>query len=242
MAQWAGDATRCIEYHAAAVQQARRAGNTPCEITSLCMAAFVKARIGDVAGARDLLREITALEQAAMQPTMMGYIHYAKGGVESSSDPQRAIDEYQASVEWANMAGNHLGAQRVKQLIADLQAIQADPAEALAIHVHRLIDLPTHGAIFYAWSTIRSLLAPLAQLEANENVAVLAGALKASPLKLDRTARSAVNRARDKLGSSEFELAADRGSQFDLEKARTFAIDVLGALERPLRNAEPGGI
>jgi hypothetical protein len=240
MAQWSGDASRCIEYHAAAVEQARRAGNTPCEITSLCMAAFVKARTGDLEGARELVREVTKLEQPAMQPTLMGYIHYAMGGVESSTDPKRAIDEYQASVEWANMAGNHLGAQRVKQLIAELQATQVDPAEALAIHVRRLIDLPTQGAIFYTWSTIRSLLSPLAQLEADEDVAVLSGALKASPLRLDRTARSAVNKAKDRLGSSAFEEAAVRGSRFDLEEARTFAIDILAAMSQPSRQAGTG--
>ena len=45
-------------------------------------------------------------------------------------DPNRAIERIpRTSVEWANMAGNHLGAQRVKQMIADLQASQAEPAE-----------------------------------------------------------------------------------------------------------------
>src|SRR4030088_3255051 len=110
-----------------------------------------------------------------MQPTSMGYIHYARGGVETFKDPNRAIDEYQTSVEWANMAGNHLGTQRVKQLIADLQGGQAEPADALAIHVRALSDLPKHGATFYNWSTVRSLLSPLAQLGADEHLAVLAG-------------------------------------------------------------------
>jgi hypothetical protein len=139
MAQWSGDTTRCVEHHMAAVEQARSAGNTPCEIMSLCMAAFVKARTGDLDGAGELVREVTHIGQTAMQPTLMGYIHYARGGVESFKDPNKAIDEYQTSVEWANMAGNRLGAQRVKHLIADLQAAQAEPSEALAIHVRMLV-------------------------------------------------------------------------------------------------------
>jgi hypothetical protein len=162
----------------------------------------------------------------------MGYIHYARGGVESFKDRNKAIDEYQTSVEWANMAGNHLGAQRVKHLIADLQVAQAEPAEALAIHVRMLVELPNHGATFYNWSTIRSLLLPLALLEADEDVAVLAGALNASPLKLDRSARSAASKARDRLGDSAFELAAARGSRFDLAEARTYIIDVWRGMPR----------
>jgi predicted ATPase/class 3 adenylate cyclase len=230
MAQWFGDATRCIEYHKTAVEQARSAGNTTCEIMSLCMAAFVKARTGDLDGAGELVTQAAQIGQTAMQPTLMGYIHYARGGLESFKDPNRAIDEYQASVEWGNMAGNHLGAQRVKHLIAELQAAQAEPAEALAIHVRALIDLPKHGATFYNWSTIRSLLLPLAQLEADEDLAVLAGALRASPLRLDRSARNAVNTARDRMGESEFELAAARGSRFGLAESRTYIMGVWGGM------------
>jgi predicted ATPase/class 3 adenylate cyclase len=223
MAQWFGDTAACIEHHATAVKQARSAANVPCEVMSLCMAAFVKARTGDLDGARELVEEATQTGQKAMQPTLMGYIHYARGGV--AQDPNRAIDEYQTSVEWANMAGNHLGARRVKQLIADLQAAQAAPTEALAIHVRTLIDLPSHGAAFYNWLTIRSLILPLVQLEADEHVAVLAGALRVSPLKLDKAARNAVEKAKARLGDSVFELAAARGSQFDLAEARRYIID-----------------
>ncbi|SDS98143.1 Predicted ATPase [Bradyrhizobium canariense] len=232
MDQWSGNTIKCVEHHATAVEQARSAGNVACEIMSLSMAAFVKARVGDLDGASELVREVTQVGQTTTQPTLMGYVYYARGGVESFKDPNRAIDEYWTSVDWANMAGNHLGAQRVKQLIADLQAAQAEPTEALAIYVRTLIDLPNHGAAFYTWLTIRSVLLPLAQLEADEDLAVLAGALTASPLKLDRSAREAVNKAKERLGSIAFELAAARGSKFDLAEARTYIVDLWGSMER----------
>jgi predicted ATPase/class 3 adenylate cyclase len=224
IAQWSGDTTGCIEHHAAAVAQAKAAGNTPCEVMSLCMASYVKARMGDLDGARELVRQATDIGQAAMQPTLMGYIYYARGGI--AQDAARAIDEYQASAEWGAMAGNHLGSQRVKQLITDLQAAKAEPAEALAIHVRYLIDLPNHGATYYTWLTIRSLLLPLLELKADQHLAVLAGALKGSPLKLDRAARNAVDQAKERLGEAAFDLAAARGSQFDLAEARRYIIDV----------------
>jgi len=154
----------------------------------------------------------------------MGYVYYARGGV--AKDAARAVDEYQVSADWAVMAGNHLGSQRVKQLIADLKAADALPAEALAIHVRYLIDLPSHGTTFYTWLTIRSLLQPLLALQADEQLAVLVGALKASPLKLDRAARNAVDKAKARLGADAFELAAARGSRFDLAEARRYIIDV----------------
>jgi len=232
MAQWSWDLKASLDQHLTAVAQARSAGNTSCEVMSLCMAAFVKVRTKDLNGAAELVREVNEISQAAIQPTLMGYIHYARGGLESLRDPNKAIDEYQTSVEWAYMAGNPLGAVRVKHLIADLQAAQAEPIGALAIHVRMLIDLPNHGATFYAWSTIRSLLSPLAQLEADNELAVLAGALRASPLKLDKSARAAVNRANERLGDSAFELAAERGSQLDLAEARTYIINVFGGMGR----------
>ena len=123
------------------------------------------------------------------------------------------------------MAGNELGVQRVKQLIADLRAANAPPAEALEIHIRSLLELPSHGTTFYTWLTIRSLILPLAGLEAYEALAVLAGALKASPLKLDRAAREAVAKARDNLGDNLFKIAAARGSGFDPGQARRYIIE-----------------
>lgn len=225
MAQWSGDTAACIGHHAIAVEQARSAGNIPCEVMSLCGAAYVKARMGDLDGAWKLIEEATEAGQKTMHPTLMGYIHYARGG--AAEDPDRAIDEYQTSVEWANMAGNHLGARRVRQLITDLRAKQAEPAEALAIHVRWLADLPSHGAAFYNWLTIRSLILPLVRLEADEPLAVLAGALRVSPLKLDKATWSAVEKAKARLGADDFELAAARGAQFDLADVRKYIIDTL---------------
>jgi len=229
IAQWTGDPQRCIAHHASAVAQARQAGNICCEIMSLCMAAFVKARAEDHEGADELLREVSRLAPSVTQPTLMGYIHYARGGVEHFRDPDRAIDEYQASIEWANMAGNRLGAQRVRHLIADLRAARAEPNEALAILVHMLMDLPNHGATFYNWSTVRAMLAPLADLTAFEDLALLAGALRASPLQLNRAARSAVDQARHRLGDRAFALASDRGSRLNLAEVRGYIIKVWGA-------------
>jgi hypothetical protein len=223
MAQWSGEPKPCLKHLAAAIAQAHDASNVPCEVMSLCMIANVRARTSDLHRAAEAVSEVSEIGQQLLSPSLMGYIHYARGGI--AEDPNVAIDEYQTSAEWAKMAGNHLGAQRVKQLIADLQAANAPPAEALDIHIRSLIELPRHGATFYTWLTIRSLIVPLARLQAYDELAVLAGALQASPLKLDRAARNAVAQARDGLGDSSFELAAKRGSTFDPAEARRYIIE-----------------
>jgi predicted ATPase len=223
MAQWSGDPKMSVKHLSAAAEQARTANNVSCEVMSLCMSAFIKSRIGDLQVARELIGAVSEIEHSVLPPTLMGYIHYARGGI--AEDPSVAIDEYETSVEWAKMAGNHLGAQRVRQLIADLRAANASPAEALDIHIRSLIELPSHGTTFYTWLTIRSLIQPLAALQAYEELAVLAGALKASPLKLDRATRSAVALARDSLGDTAFEMSVARGSSFDPAQARAFIIE-----------------
>jgi hypothetical protein len=234
MTQWSGDLQSSIEHLATAVRQARSADNIPCEVMSLCMIAFVKSRTGDLQSAAESIRQAAQVGPAVLPPTLMGYIHYARGGI--AQEPAAAIDEYQTSVEWARMAGNHLGAQRVKQLIADLRAAEAEPAEAMDIHIRSLIELPSHGATFYTWLTIRSLIPPLAALGADEELAVLAGALGTSPLKLSRSAQEAVAKSKARFGDHAFESAAARGACFDLTEARRY---ILEAWQRMSAGAKP---
>jgi hypothetical protein len=219
---WTGRAAQCIDRHMSAIAQARAAGNVACEVTSLCTAAFVMARQGNLAGAAALVAEIKQVETLVKQPSLLGYIAYAIGGVESFTDPARAIAQYQRSADWATMGGNHLGALRVKHLIADLQAETARPPEAVAIHIRTLVDLPPHGATFYAWSTIRAMLSPLAALGAFDEIAVIAGALQASPIKLDRASRFAIGKARTALGENRFDPGAKRGAGLRLPDIRLY--------------------
>ena len=126
------------------------------------------------------------------------------------------------------MGGNNLGAQRVKHLIADLMAARATPAQAVRIHVKTLTELPPHGATFYVWSTIRALLSPLAELGSDAHIAVLAGALQASPVKLDKGARAAIGLARGRMGDLAFDAGAAQGATMDLGRTRSYIAAALG--------------
>ncbi len=237
--QWSKDTASCLQHLQAGAEQARAAGNLPCEVTSLCMAAYVKARAGDPVGAEAVVREVTALGQRVSQPTLLGYVHYARGRVLSFHDPQGAIAEYQISVEWALMGGNLLGAQRVKHFIAELQAASAPPDEALAIHRRALHDIPTHGATFYAWSTLKAALQPLAQLGALEAVVTLAAALRTSPVSPGRQGAQLLALCRERLPEPAFEQARARGAGFDLAQARAYLSATADGLDRHAAAAEP---
>jgi predicted ATPase/class 3 adenylate cyclase len=228
IALWAGRASESQADYLRAIDEAHRAGDFACEMVSLCTAAFVMARIGDLEGAGHLVETIIRTGQNANQPSLVGYVHYAIGGVEGVRDVEKAVRAYQLSAEWATMGGNNLGAQRVKHLIADLLAARATPTEAVRIHVKTLSELPPHGATFYVWSTIRTLLSPLAELRSDENIAVLAGALRASPVKLDKNARAAIEAARKRLGDLAFDAGQARGAAMDLGQTRSYISRALG--------------
>lgn len=230
IAQWANDSARCLQHLQTATAQARAAGNLACEVTSLCMAAYAMARAGDRGGADAVVREVSRLGQAVSQPTLLGYVHYARGRVLSFRDPLAAIEEYQTSVEWALMGRNLLGAQRVKHFIAELQATAAtEPASALAIHLRALNDIPTHGATFYAWSTIRAALLPLAQLGCEDAVVTLVAALRGSPVEPGKRIRPLIEACQARMSGAAVSQAQARGAGLDLPKARAYLAEAAEA-------------
>lgn len=231
IAQWTDDTAHCLQQLNTAAEQARAAGNLACEITSLCMSAYVHARSGDFAAADALSQRVSALGQRTAQPTLLGYVHYARGRVHSYREPLKAIDEYSISVEWALMGGNLLGAQRVRHFIAELQAAAAPPREALAIYLRALAEIPSHGATFYAWSTVRAALVPLAALGADEAVVTLAAALGRSPVKPGRKVLALVNSCRARLSAVAAAHAEVSGRNLDLPAARTALAAASAALQ-----------
>ena len=72
----------------------------------------------------------------------------------------------------------------------------------------------------HAWSTVQSLLPPLAALERFDQVAVLAGALEHSPMQGDEDIEHLIVDVRDRLGADEFESLAATGRTFGLAGTR----------------------
>ncbi|MEL7097527.1 MAG: adenylate/guanylate cyclase domain-containing protein [Pseudomonadota bacterium] len=214
-----------------AVEEAKAANDVACQVVDLAMAAFVEARTRNPDRAAATLAQLETLEPLVGQPSLIGYFNYARGGVASLDDLDTALTELRSAAEWAEMGGNRLGALRTGRIISDIRAIQAEPREALAIQISALRDLPDSGATIYNWTALSRLLAPLAKLGGDAEIAVLSGALEAAPITLGTSARRYMDVARERLGDDAFETGAARGRSMGQSDARAFAIDHVGAME-----------
>jgi predicted ATPase/class 3 adenylate cyclase len=243
VAQWSRNEEKCLQYLSASIEQARREGDFYCEITALCLAANANVLGRNHEVALELVTLASNLCRSVNCPTTLAYLHFARGRVASLVSHAQAVNEYRIGVDWAEMAGNHEGAVRIKFFLADSRALSAEPPQAILILVQMLTEMPDDGAayFFYAWSLVRSLILPLARLGADQCLAVLSGALEASPVKIRRSSeRTAIEAARTRLGPELFDRLKATGVQFDQSEARNYCIDTVAreARQAELNNAE----
>ncbi|MBT3369115.1 MAG: adenylate/guanylate cyclase domain-containing protein [Rhodospirillaceae bacterium] len=229
VAFWLRETDKFRLYHSRAITDARAHNDLACQVFDLSLATFVEARTRNGDRAHELMANLDELSQVLRQPSMIGYVHFARGGLASMDDFDLALKELRLAVEWAEIGGDHLGAQRTNRIISDIRAMLVEPREALKIEIETLIELPEHGATIYNWTAISRLIAPLAKLKADEQLAVISGALQDAPISLGSSARRFIEIARDRFGHAAFDAAAEQGKQFDQAKARTYAIDTIGS-------------
>ena len=235
VAQWSRDQEKCLQYLNASVEQARRQGDAYCEITSLCLAANANVLVRNHEVALGLVTLASNLCQSVNSPTILAYLHFARGRAVSLVSHSQAVDEYRIAVDWAEMAGNHEGAVRIKFFLADSQALSAEPPQAVLILVQMLTEMPDDGAayFFYAWSLVRSMVLPLARIGADECLAVLSGAIEAGPVKLRRSSeRAAIEEARTRLGAGTFDRLQANGGRFNQSEARRYCLDTVAEVAR----------
>lgn len=243
VAQWSRDEEMCLQHLNASIEQARRERDIYCEITSLCLAANANVLGRNHEVAQQLVTLASNLCRSVNCPTTLAYLHFARGRVASLVSHAQAVDEYRVGVDWAEMAGNHEGAVRIKFFLADSQALSAKPPQAVLILVQMLTEMPDDGAayFFYAWSLIRSLILPLASMGSDQCLAVLSGAIEAGPVKIRRSSeRSALEAARNRLGPEIFDRLKATGARFDQSEARKYCIDTVAheARQADLDNAD----
>ena len=218
VAMWTRHPGRAIEHHRLAVEKAREKGNLPCLLTSLSATSHLSAALGNAEDAQQGIAELSQLGQSLSQPTLIGYVHFARGAVAGESDAELALAEYRQSIEWARLGRNPLGVQRVSRVLNTLLAERASPEDALDIHLRALDELPEKGAAIYTLSTLGSLLAPLSSLGHAAPVAMIAGALADSPLGLDKKARRLADAARQSLGDAAYLKTFEQGGASTVEE------------------------
>ncbi len=224
-----GDIEAFRAYHRQTISEAREHNNLACQVLDLSAAAFVEARAHPTDRSRELAAALDDLSEILQQPSMIGYIHFARAGLAIRRDYDLAVKELRSAIEWAEIGGNYLGALRVRNIISHMKAKSVGPGEALKFEIDSLIKLPDHGATIHKWEAIRRLLDPLAKLEADEELAVISGALQDAPVSTRVSADRYIEAARDRLGHQAFDAAVERGRKYDLAEARAYAIETLGA-------------
>lgn len=223
ISMWAGRPRDSIRHHSNAILQARRDGNRSCEILSMSLITGMQFQVGDAAGARATIDELADRESEVNQPSLIGYIHYSRGHLASLQGEQvESVREYQIALEYAQLANNHQGVERLKRHIAEIRAKQVAPAENVRIQIEALAEYPAHGDTLHAWWVIGCLLKPLDTLGHHTEVAKLAGALQHSLIRLNRSARHAVESSRQELGNNRFEDLFKHGTEMTLPAVREF--------------------
>lgn len=113
----------------------------------------------------------------------------------------------------------------MRRHIADVRATQAPEAQRLRLRAEGFLGLPETGDTLHSWSAIESLLRSLASSARDVDVALLAGAIDASPIELDRTSQMLVDTVRERIGDAEFDRLAARGAALNLSQIRLHVKD-----------------
>jgi len=78
---------------------ARAAGDQALGIIDPSAAVFVRTAVNDVDGVRAALSELNTIAGVARQPSLIGYTHFAAGGVAGIADTDRAVAELRTAME-----------------------------------------------------------------------------------------------------------------------------------------------
>jgi len=222
VALWTGDPLASIDLHRRATRLAHEQGNSCCEVISWSLAAYAATMAKDPELAGALLAEASQASETTGSVSAIGYVSFTRGRLEARRNPELAIEVLEGAAEWAADAGNSQGFNRVRRHIADIRAAQAAPAVRLRIRAEGFLGLPETGDTLHGWWAAESLLKTLAEGERYTDVALLAGALATSPIKIETSVRRVVDDARERLGTMMFEQIAAEGSLLSLSQLRRY--------------------
>ncbi len=226
VALWSGAAPETVlGFHQQAIEQASTAGNLGCQIISQSLMPYTQTRMGDLEGAAKSAETATELARKAIQPDMIGYAHYAQAVAEANRDTQKAISEFEKSIEWTILSGNTQGERRCRAQLARVKELSSTPDEAVVMHIRLLGILPEHGETIHVWAEIRALIKPLSTLKSDQEVAILAGALENAPIKLPKSVAKAISNSKARLEKSDWDAAFARGNDLSLEEVRRHVME-----------------
>jgi predicted ATPase/DNA-binding SARP family transcriptional activator len=167
-------ATRVVELSVAA-------GDRPLELVARTDLVFMAAYAGDAAGAVDYERAARRLAAEMGSPVARGWAAYAAGERRAEAGDPAAAGFLEEAVRLAEEADAAFLAGVARHTLLTTAARTDDPADALSRFGPLLDTWHALGAWTQLWIAVRALVEALSRRGQHRDVAVLLGALRASP-------------------------------------------------------------
>jgi predicted ATPase len=177
-----------------------------------------------------LAGELDDLADEVGQPSVRGYVAFARALAYARTDLDAAIAQMERVIELGVQGGNQPGIDRTMIDLAEFRAQRGGTLEeAMATKLEGLAAMTPEGGVFHLWNAIRSCLPWLARCELHREVVVLGAALNRTPLRRSRSLAIAVQESAAQLGLLVMRDARVEGAALDVVGARDL---VLAAGER----------
>jgi len=220
-------------HHALELRRAASAsGDTHLEVMGLTNLALTAAYSGRDADAERVVAEMAAMT-GEVAPSDRAWCRYAAGEVVAEAQPAAAIQPLRDAIVLGEEVGNRLVASVARTTLATALHRTGDVPGALAAFATGLRESIAYGNHVHATTTLRNVIALLAELGAQDDAAVLLGTLERAGTKATFGAEAArLSDAVDAVGGQDGDVEVRRRT----EEASTLGLS--GALHAALAAVE----
>lgn len=232
VAIWRGDLERSVELFGAASERARATGDPFEMIWDLGCLAAALSYAGRPEEGLPVAEESLMLADEAGSPTARGMARYFRAEVQARTDPSAAEQGLREAIELSGSAGSRFVVALAQVTLASLYARHHDPQAALEHFGEAIREWRRSGTWTSLWVTMRNLLGLLVRIGAEEDAAVLYGAIRgaeASPAPSGADAamlREVAETLEERLGRTSFRRRVERGEGLSTEDAVALALDL----------------
>ena len=230
-----GDLARAVELYGAAAGHALAAGDLAQAVWDLGGQSLAYSYGGDGLGAARAAADTMAVALRSGSPTAVAYAHYALGEMHAAQDqPDRAEEELEQALALAEPVGSRYVTGLAQVTLATVRAQHLDVGGALRHCQSLIVEWQSCASWTAQWITLRTLIGLLTEVEADEDAALLYGAVTsarsgAALFGADQERlRRAAARLRGRLGETAFEEHVHRGKALSDNEVITAALDAVG--------------
>jgi predicted ATPase/DNA-binding SARP family transcriptional activator len=225
----AGTYEQALDCQQHALDLAHLLGDTTHQAREHAARALVFGYLGRSDDAERELAVADDAARAAASPTAQAFRDYVAGEIRIDTDPTGSLEQFGRARDLARHIGNQYLAAIAGVSAVSCAARTGDPVHALGGYAELLDYFDRAGSRAQQWTTIRTLIETLIQLDHDEQAAILYGALTASPTALpligpDATRmHDAATTLATRLGHHQYEQLTTKGAGLDDDEAIAYA-------------------